>query len=138
MDTYHHWIRLPLHGFSVASIIPGTSSCENRWIQTNRCYLMLAEMQTLCHLYYTIITYYVYIYDIHVQHNIYIYICIYIYVCRWTNSICVLPSFSTCKNGGLRRKRWTPQRAIMWHDDLDALAPVTKKVGGRRFGDDEN
>lgn len=27
-----------------------------------------------------------------------------------------------------RRKRWTPQRAIMWHDDLDALAPVTKKV----------
>ena len=26
----------------------------------------------------------------------------------------------------------------MWHDDLDALAPVTKKVGGRRFGDDEN
>jgi hypothetical protein len=68
----------------------------------------------------------------------YIYVCIYIYVRRWTNSICVLPSFSTCKNGGLRRKRWTPQRAIMWHDDLDALAPVTKKVGGRRFGDDEN
>ena len=120
MDTYHHWIRLPLHGFSVASILPGTSSCENRWIQTNRCYLMLAEMQTLCLLYYTIITYYIYIYI------------------WWTNSICVLPSFSTSKNGGLRRKRWTPQRAIMWHDDLDALAPVTKKVGGRRFGDDEN